>query len=99
MGDWTIRPLCAILLLALLVMIGLIQILPQVDLPDTAFHEDTAPVVTKFRATSAPVLPVVVVSDQLALFHFASEYFWEKLPEPMIATANFVPILHCSLLC
>jgi len=35
------------MLLPLLVVIAVIQVLPQVDLPDTAFHEDTAPIVTK----------------------------------------------------
>ena len=99
MADWMIRPVWAIVLMVLLVTIGLIQVLPQVDLPDTAFHEDTAPVVTKFRATSAPALPVVAISLGLALFHLVSEYFWRKASEPVIATANFVPILYCSLLC
>lgn len=99
MAQWTIRPIWTILLMVLLLTIGLIQVLPQVDLPDTAFHEDTAPVVTKFRASSAPALPVVVVSLGMALFSRISEYFWTSGSEPAIAAANFVPILHCALLC
>lgn len=99
MENWTIRPLWTILLMMLLLMIGLIQVLPQVDLPDTAFHEDTAPVVTKFRATSAPALPVVVLFFGPILFSQISEYFSTDRSEPAIGTANFVPILHCALLC
>jgi hypothetical protein len=100
MGKWTIKPIWTILLLVVLVTIGLIQVLPQVDLPDTAFHEDTAPVVTKFRATSAPALPVAAGLVQLSLFNLVSEYLWEHFPEPTkFASANFVTILNCSLLC
>lgn len=99
MASWTTRPIWTILLMALLLMIALIQVLPQVDLPVTAFHEDTAPVVVKFRATSAPALLVVVVSLGLAALYEAFEPFSTNRAKPAIGTANFVPILNCSLLC
>jgi hypothetical protein len=55
-----------LLLLALmLVVIGLIQVLPQVDLPDTAFHENEAPAVAKFRLVSAPVIVSITVATGL----------------------------------
>src|SRR5678815_3391206 len=54
----SITPQIAVLLL-LLMVIALIQVLPQVDLPETAFHKDTAPIVMKFRAVSAPALTIV----------------------------------------
>jgi len=99
MGEWSIRPAGAFLLLFILVVIGLTQVLPQVDLPDTAFHEDTAPVVTKFRATSAPVAPVTTAPLALGLFHFVIEHSPQEQSEPAQTATNFVPILHCSLLC
>jgi hypothetical protein len=100
MGKWTLKPVGMLLLLVLLVAIGLIQVLPQVDLPDTAFHEDTAPVVTKFRATSAPVMPVIAVTVRFGLFNVIPEYFLETpRNHPITATVDSVPILHCSLLC
>jgi hypothetical protein len=100
MGEWTLKPVGTLLLLVLLVTIGLIQVLPQVDLPDTAFHEDTAPVVTKFRATSAPVMPVIAVSAGFGLFNLMPEYLLESLRDhPITSVANSFPILYCSLLC
>ena len=41
-------------------LVAIIQVLPQVDLPETAFHEDTAPIVIKSRGVAAPVLSGVV---------------------------------------
>ena len=54
----SIAPQIAVLL-PLLMVIALIQVLPQVDLPETAFHKDTAPIVMKFRVVSAPALTIV----------------------------------------
>jgi hypothetical protein len=56
----SIMPQIAVLL-PLLMAIALIQVLPQVDLPETAFHEDSAPIVMKSRAVSAPA-PTIVAS-------------------------------------
>src|SRR5437899_11169262 len=49
------KPLTCTVLTAVLFLIALIQVLPQVDLPDTAFHENETPAVTKFRLLRAPV--------------------------------------------
>ena len=49
--------LCAVVLTT----IALVQVLPQVDLPDTAFHEDTAPVVMKYRVLSSPI--AITIAD------------------------------------
>jgi hypothetical protein len=42
-----------VLCLGLLMAIAAIQILPQVDLPDTTFHEDSSPQVTKSNVSVA----------------------------------------------
>jgi hypothetical protein len=42
------------IVLPLLLLIAVTQVLPQVDLPDTAFHENEAPIVAKFRLVQAP---------------------------------------------
>lgn len=55
------------LLLYLLFVIVTVQVLPQVDLPDTAFHEDSVPVAVKFRSVAPPVAaiaPVSVIQNQ-----------------------------------
>jgi hypothetical protein len=58
-------PLRMAILVSVLVLIAAIQVLPQVDLPDTAFHGGTAPILMKARAVSAPIF---VVATQGALF-------------------------------
>jgi hypothetical protein len=54
----TIKPSTFTVLATVLFLIALVQVLPQVDLPDTAFHENEAPVVAKNRLMQ-PVAPVV----------------------------------------
>ena len=99
MAKWNTAPTAFVLLLALLVLIGMIQVLPQVDLPDTAFHEDTAPIVLKFRSTAALVMASVNVSTPaLPSVGLVSESL-EPVTRPVAVSGNFVPILHCSLLC
>lgn len=44
------------LLIFELFLFALILVLPQVDLPDFAFHRDSAPIVAKSKLSSAPVL-------------------------------------------
>lgn len=56
MGRWTIKPSCLFVLMALLFLIVVILVLPEVDLPDTAFHGGTAPVDVHAQVTSAPTL-------------------------------------------
>lgn len=48
------------MLVPLLIVIAVIQVLPQVDLPETAFHEDTAPIVMKSRVRAVPTFAVVL---------------------------------------
>jgi hypothetical protein len=90
------------MLLPLLVTIAVIQVLPQVDLPDTAFHEDTAPIVTKSRALSAATLGVGI---QRAGLHYVQNVqtaieFVRKVPAMAAHPVNQVlPILLSTLLC
>lgn len=54
MGRWKVKPWECTLLLSMLFLFFLILVLPQVDLPDTAFHGNTAPIVIHSRYTSPP---------------------------------------------
>ena len=98
MRVWSANLSQVSVLLFLLAVIFLIQILPQVDLPDTAFHEDTAPVVTKFRSTtglSFAIAPVPMgVQGGLQKTRFA-----EIAPLPDHFVSLSLPVLLCSLLC
>lgn len=54
MGQWTIERRSVILLIAVLTVITLVLVLPQVDLLDTAFHLGTAPILIHAQGTSKP---------------------------------------------
>lgn len=60
LGFWHRTSPRVAMLVPLLLVITVIQVLPQVDLPDTAFHEDTAPVVTKSRPAPGSTLALTV---------------------------------------
>jgi hypothetical protein len=71
----------------------LIVVLPDVDLPDTAFHRGTAPVVVHALATSAPAAATVATlfrfpdSDET----FSPFYDWGTIA--VNTEPNFRPIL------
>ncbi len=76
-----------------------IVILPFIDLPVTAFHRNTAPVVVHARATSG-----LSAAVQLSLiFHFpvADALLFSRAPGAFIAAAgaNFLPIRLRSIRC
>ena len=87
------------LLLALLMGAMLaILVLPEVDLPDTAFYTNTAPVMVHARAVPSRTQLVLFVTLLLTLFPVA----WEPRPQqlfPLRTQVNFLPILYRCLLC
>jgi len=98
MSNWTISRGALILLMAFLVIIVVILILPDIDLMDTAFHRDTAPVLEHSRATSAPsLLTVRILTPTL----FSAEAAESNLEQTSLShsTLQSLPILHQSLRC
>ena len=86
------------MLMSLLFLIVLILVLPQVDLPDTAFHRDTAPVDVHARVTATPVLSMGMVVSHCFSAHTASscrEHFLVFAH----ATSSSLPLLHRALRC
>lgn len=99
MERWAIRPSKLFVLVSLLVLIALILVLPQVDLPDTAFHQGTAPLDVHSRVTSGPgLLSVSTLVSFTVSAHPAS-----RLCEGSLVLARetsvFLPLLHRSLRC
>lgn len=86
-------------LMAIMAIIVTVQVLPQVDLPDTAFHEDTAPVVTKFRAAGPPTLTVVSVSPQRNPIRPISTFAADVPIARLDLRSAAIPVLLCCLLC
>jgi len=97
MSRWNVKaPTLAILSCLVFIML-LIVVLPDVDLPDTAFHQGTAPLVVHARATTPP--PAVAVA---ALFQSPKIVrFWRPDRELDVFFArldpNFRPILFRSI--
>lgn len=99
MGRWTIGPSRLFVLASLLFLIVLILVLPQVDLPDTAFHGGTAPVDVHSRVTSASGWLSVSTSTQ---FCFSAKTASRRHEQALVfahATSSFLPLLHRSLRC
>jgi hypothetical protein len=100
MGRWTIPPSRLFVLVNLLSLIVLILVLPQVDLPDTAFHAGTAPGDVHSRVTSAfglssvgTAVPINFAASQAASCRREHSSVFAH------ATSSFLPLLHRSLRC
>lgn len=99
MGRWTIKPSSLFVLVSLLFLIVLILVLPEVDLPDTAFHGGTAPVDVHARVNSAPALLSVDTAVQLSFSVQNTAHRREHSPVFAHATSSYLPLLHRSLRC
>ena len=63
MSDWRISPASVFLLAGLIVLMLLIVLIPDdVDLPDAAFHRGTAPLAVHALATSAPLTIIIATA-------------------------------------
>jgi len=98
MASWTINRGALILLMSLFALIVLILILPDIDLPDTAFHRGTAPVVEHSRTSSAPGLLTVRIPTSLFVAREANALQREQSLSPHLILQS-LPILHQSLRC
>ena len=54
MSHWKVSAPTLVVLSCVAILMLLIVVLPDVDLPDTAFHGGTAPVLVHTRATAPP---------------------------------------------
>lgn len=99
MGNWNIKASTLFVLGGLVFLMLLIVVLPDVDLPDTAFHRGTAPIVVHAQGTSAPVAGTVAFVFRLPVAAKVS-HAWLELEKFRGGTvANFRPILLRSIRC
>ena len=99
MKRWTISPSYLSILMCMLFLFVLILVLPDVDLPDTAFHGGTAPVDLHARVTSAPGLLSV---GTVVPFSFSAHPVSRRSEHSLVfahATTSFLPLLYRSLRC
>jgi hypothetical protein len=83
------------LLIFELALFAMILILPQVDLPDFAFHRGTAPITVKARLSSTPVQPAVAGPVRMS----SSDLVVEARLEPVATAATQSLDSRLSLLC
>jgi hypothetical protein len=86
------------LLVPILIVIAVVQVLPQVDLPETAFHEDTAPVVIKSRALAVPVFSIDNLNRANDALRFIAMTAVERLKMDPTGQ-NSIPLFLSTLRC
>ena len=98
MSQWNVKKSTLVILGGLTFLMLLIVVLPDVDLPDTAFHRGTAPVVVHAQVSAAPIFVSVAAVIPTPDANAASN--WQD-PGAPVATGdpNFRPILLRSIRC
>jgi hypothetical protein len=97
MSQWKISRASVLLLLGVFVVMLVIVIAPDWDLPDAAFHRGTAPVLVHAQATSAPAAATIANPFNLPSGSTVSRVFHEHPAFAVYSTSNFLPIFHRSL--
>jgi len=93
MARWNIKPATLIILGGVVFLMLLIVVLPDVDLPDTAFHRGTAPVLVHAQATAAPAAVTIVAAIQLPDAAETYSPFYHLGALPISPPPNSRPIL------
>jgi len=88
-----------VLFCGVLLCITLVQLLPQVDLPDAAFHSGTAPIVAKARFSPAPTLLKIGISVYSAIARQSFECNRQQSLLHTVLFAKFLPTLVCCIRC
>jgi hypothetical protein len=99
MSQWTIKRSSVILLIGVFAAMLVIVVAPDWDLPDTAFHRGTAPLVVHAQATSAPAAATTPAHFSLPTRAEAAHHFHESRALAVFSAPNFLPIFHRSLRC
>jgi hypothetical protein len=93
------KSLLYVMLAGLLLCIISMQVLPQADLPDTAFHRNTAPIIATARVIGASTLLKSTVFNLPIVDSRSREINREHFSPSTVPAKKFLPVLHCSLLC
>jgi hypothetical protein len=97
MSRWKIKASTLFILSIVFFLMLLIVVLPDVDLPDTAFHGGTAPVLVHARATSAPAAVTVAAVFSLPASAQISPRPRDQEVFAINTEPNFRPILLRSI--
>lgn len=97
MSRWTLKPWALFVLGCVVFLMLLIVILPDVDLPDTAFHNGNAPIVVHAQVTSAPAAINVAAAFRLVAIPNSLRRVQEHRASAIYSAPNFLPILLRSI--
>lgn len=99
MSRWKVKKSTLFILSCLTFIMLLIVVLPDVDLPDTAFHQGTAPLVVHARGTTAPAAVTVAGAFHLPDLALTSSYLRDSQGLAENRDPNFRPILLRTIRC
>ncbi len=99
MSRWNVKASTLFILSFVALVMLLIVVLPDVDLPDTAFHRGTAPIVVHAQANAAPSVIAVASIFQLPRAVEARRPSHEPMGLRTNSDPNFRPILLRSIRC
>jgi hypothetical protein len=97
MSRWNVNSSTLAILGVVVFLMLLIVVLPDVDLPDTAFHRGTAPVVVHAQATAAPAAVTVATLFQFPDSDQTARPFHDWGATAVSPDPNFRPILLRSI--
>ncbi len=97
LSQWKIKPSALFILSCVVFLMLLIVVLPDVDLPDTAFHRGTDPAAIHALATTAPSVVMVAAAPQSATAVEASLIASQPRVPSSNPDPNSVPIILCSI--
>ncbi len=97
LAQWKIKPSALFILSCVIFLMLLIVVLPDVDLPDTAFHRNTGPTAIHAQANAAPMVVAVSAVSEFSGELNAYQPFYE--PGALISSPdpNFRPIILRSI--
>ncbi|HEV2468600.1 MAG TPA: hypothetical protein VGS78_05365 [Candidatus Sulfotelmatobacter sp.] len=99
MSRWKIKTPALLILVGVIFLMLLIVVLPDVDLPDIAFHGGTAPVVVHAHATRAPNSVNIAVASPTPNLDHALRFQLPGWASSASIPPNFRPILLRSIRC
>lgn len=97
MSHWNVKASTLLILGCIGFLMLLILVLPDVDLPDTAFHRGTAPVVVHSQATAGPAVVTIAALIQFGAPDLAAHVFPALVTPDLVTEPNFRPILLRSI--
>jgi|SRR5579862_890909 len=97
MTRWNIRPSAVCILIGMIFLMLLIVVLPDVDLPDAAFHGGTAPVLVHAQSTAAPAAMTLIAALHFPNAIEARQPFYRPGALALSPRPNSIPILLRSI--